>query len=152
MVEEVNDELWNDLVEFNLTKLPELDLLADVRLLLILSDAKYLFVLLFLFLQLLEKFVLVAENFNLLGHFSDQVQHLSIRVVSILCQQEIVLEVLHPLVHDYAHFSLTLLDLFGFRPGISIIVLIILFFGWHSDAASLLLELAEVFLVHARAS
>lgn len=59
---------------------------------------------------------------------------------------------LHPLVHDDAIFGLPFLHLFHFRLRISIIILIILLFGWHRDAASLHLKLAEVLLIDACAS
>ena len=68
MVEEVDDELRDHLVVFNLTELPELDLLANVWLIFLVRDTKYLFVLLLLLLELLQKLVLVAEDLCLFGH------------------------------------------------------------------------------------
>ena len=70
MVEEVDNELWDHLVVFNLAKLSKLNLLANMWFIFILRDTKYLLILFFLFLKLLKKLVLMAEDFYLFGHIS----------------------------------------------------------------------------------
>lgn len=68
MVEEVDNKLRNHLVEFDLTKLSKLNLLANMWLIFLMCDTEYLLVLLFLFLELFEELVLMAEDFYLFGH------------------------------------------------------------------------------------
>lgn len=115
MVEEVYHKLWNHLVELDLAKLLELDLLANVWLVFLVGYSKYLLILLLLLLELFEELVLMAKDFDLFSHVGHEVQHLGIRIVSVLGKSEVVLEMLHPLVHNNAIFGLTLFDFFRFR-------------------------------------